>query len=248
MNKIFFLFLLFPLYLFSVDADFDGVEDDVDACLGTDILDTVTADGCSENQKSKFNITLLQTYSYLDIDDSSSIDNYSLALMLSKDSWLVYVGSGYFKYDNPRDTIKDFGDTTLLVQKTFALTPNHYVKSSFFTALPTYDEEGNNVDYGMDISYSYLYKNFNAELGYQYDWINDDNSDDVQSAYLYLGYRLTDSVHTIVGYNEDSEKRKNKLFLLQYRYSDAVRVSYSFTKGEDNFYDKIHSFGLGYSF
>ena len=128
MYRLFILFLLFSCFLFSVDADFDGVEDDVDACLETDILELVNADGCSSTQKSKLNITLLQSYSYVDINERNNIDNYSLALMLSKDSWLFYVGSGYFKYDNPRDTVNDFGDTTLLVQKTFLLKKNHYLK------------------------------------------------------------------------------------------------------------------------
>jgi len=248
MNKIFFIFLVLSFSLFAVDADFDGVEDDVDACLGTDILDTVTADGCSENQKSKFEITLLQTYSYLNIDDRNSIDNYSLALMLTKESWLFYVGSGYFKYDNPRETVKDFADTTFLVQKSFAIDANHYFKSSLSTVLPTYSDSTNKIDYGMDIAYAYFYKKFDLELGYQYDWINDDNSQDIGTTYFYLGYGLTDSLHALVGYNEDSEERKNKILLLQYIYSDTMTFSYSFSKGKDNFYDTMHSFGVGYSF
>jgi hypothetical protein len=63
-----------------------------------------------------------------------------------------------------------------------------------------------------------------------------------------LGYALSNSFHTLLGYNEDSDKRKNKILLLQYLYSDKINISYSFAKGEDNFYDSIHSIGLGYSF
>ena len=51
MNRILFFLVVISLSLGAVDTDFDGVEDDVDLCLGTDILDTVTADGCSEKQK-----------------------------------------------------------------------------------------------------------------------------------------------------------------------------------------------------
>ena len=234
--------------LFAIDADFDGVDDEIDQCLGTSLLDVVTADGCSQNQKSKLIVTLLQNYSYLKVDDNNKLDNYSLALMLSKDSWLLYVGSGYFKFDNSNQKIEDFSDTTLLIQKTFMLSSSHIFKTSLSMVLPTYNDSSNRTDYGADIAYLYVKGGFDVELGYQYDLINDENSQDIQMAYVYVGYNLNDTFHTILGYTKDNEKRENQIFLLQYSYDNALNFSYSFTKGKNNFYNTMHSLGMSYSF
>lgn len=248
MHNIFILFFVFSFFLLATDTDFDGVDDEVDRCLNTGMLDIVTADGCSKKQKSNFKIMFLQTYSNLKLDNDEKVDNYSLALLLSKDSWIFYVGSGYFRYDSRIDTIKDFSDTSILVQKRFTLKPNHYVKSSLSMVLPTYNSDANKVDYGMDISYGYFYKKFDLELGYKYDLINDENRNNIQTAYLYLGYRMLDDLQLTLGYSNDSEERKNKIVLLQYLYSDKMTFSYSFMDASESFYENAHSFGMGYSF
>lgn len=248
MYNIFILFFVSSFYLLAIDTDFDGVDDEVDSCLKTGMLDIVTVDGCSKKQKSNLRIMFLQTYSNLKLDNNEKVDNYSLALLLSKDSWIFYVGSGYFRYDTKGDTIKDFGDTSILVQKRFILKPNHYVKSSLSMVLPTYSDDANKVDYGMDISYGYFYKKFDLELSYKYDLINDDNRNNIQTGYLYLGYWVIDDLQVTLGYSNDSEERKNKIVLLQYLYSDKMTFSYSFIDTTESFYENIHSFGMGYSF
>ena len=250
--------MIISLSLFAVDTDFDGVEDDVDLCLGTDILDTVTADGCSQKQKKakeqsksdkkKYEISLVQAFSSLKADNQNSIDNYGLSLILTKDSWLFYVGSGYFKYDNSIDNINDFSDTILLAQKTFMLSSEHYLKSSLSSTLPTYSANGNKIDYGANFSYVYLHKNFDVEMGYQYDMINDDNAFDIHTGYLYLGYAVTDSIYGSLGYRKDNIQREDKSIFLQYDYSSHLSLSYSFTKSKNNFYDTLHSLGIGYRF
>ena len=258
MNKILFFLLIISLSLLAVDTDFDGVEDDVDLCLGTDILDTVTADGCSKKQKKareqsksnkkKYKISLVQTLSSLKVDDQNSINNYGLSLIFTKESWLFYVGSGYFKYDNSIDTIKDFSDTILLAQKTFRLSSKHYLKSSLSSTLPTYNIDGNKVDYGASFSYVYLHKNFDVEMGYQYDMINDSNALDIHTGYLYLGHSLTKSIYGSLSYRKDNRQREDKSIFLQYIYSSHLSLSYIFTKSKNNFYDTMHSLGVGYQF
>lgn len=234
--------------LFAIDTDFDGVDDELDQCLGTSLLDVVTDDGCSKSQKSQFTVTLLQSYSYLKVDNNTKLDNYSLALMLSKDTWLLYMGSGYFKFDNPNQKVEDFSDTTLLLQKTFMLSSSHLFKTSISMVLPTYNDSSNKTDYGADIAYLYAKRDFDVEMGYQYDLINDDNSQNIQTAYIYAGYNLSNTFHVILGYTKDNEKRENQIFLLQYLYDSKLNFSYSFTKGKNNFYDTIHSMGMNYSF
>ena len=257
MNKILFFLVVISLSLCAVDTDFDGVEDDVDLCLGTDILDTVTADGCSEKQKKvkeqsnhqkRHEISLVQTFSSLKADNQNSIDNYGLSLILVKESWLFYVGSGYFKYDNSIETIKDFSDTILLAQKTFRLSASHYLKSSLSSTLPTYNTDGNNVDYGASLSYVYLHKNFDVEVGYQYDMMNDDNAFDVHTGYLYLGHSFSKGIYGSLGYRKDNLQREDKSIFFQYTYSSHLSFSYIFTKSKNNFYDIMHSLGMGYKF
>ena len=168
MLVILFFLLLSSLALFSVDTDFDGVDDDVDLCLGTDILEVVNANGCSVKQKKinkqnngnkkKYEISLIQSFSWLKGGNQNKINNYALSLIATKESWLFYIGSGYFKYDNSIETVKDFSDTILLVQKTFRLSSKDYLKSSFSLTLPTYSVEGNKMDYGANLSYVYLYE------------------------------------------------------------------------------------------
>ncbi len=258
MGQILFFLVMISLSLYAVDTDFDGVEDDVDLCLGTDILDTVTADGCSEKQKKekeqsksskkKYEVSLVQTFSSLKAENQSSIDNYGLSLMLTKDSWLFYVGSGYFKYDNSIESTKDFSDTILLAQKTFMLSSKHYLKSSLSSTLPTYNSDGNKVDYGASFSYLYLHKNFDVEMGYQYDMINGDNAFYIHTGYLYLGHAFTQTIYGSLGYRKDNLQREEKSIFLQYDYSSHLSLSYIFTKSKNNFYDTMHSLGVGYRF
>ena len=259
MNKILLFLVLISLSLLAVDTDFDGVEDEVDRCLETDILDVVTADGCSKKQKNlkkkeikskekSYDISLFQTFSALEINDRSSIQNYGLSLMLSKESWLFYVGSGYFKYNNSAQDINDFSDTMFLAQKIFMLSSEHYLKSSISTTLPTYNSDGNKIDYGANISYLYLHKKFDFEVTYQYDLINDIDSSNLQTAYLYLGYALNDDFHATLGYSKDNEQRESKTLFLEYYNSDNLSFSYGFTKSKNNFYDTMHSLGVGYRF
>ena len=258
MNKILFFLVTIYLSLFATDTDFDGVEDDVDLCLRTDILDTVTADGCSPKQKKekeqskidkkKYEISLVQTFSLLKVDNQNSIDNYALSLILTKGNWLFYVGSGYFKYDNSIDSTKDFSDTILLAQKTVRLSSEHYLKSSLSSTLPTYNIDGNKIDYGANFSYVYLHKKFDIEMGYQYDMINDDNAFDIYTGYFYLGYDVSNSIYTSLGYRKDNIQREDKSIFFQYDYSSHLSLSYTFTKSKNNFYDTIHSLGVGYQF
>ena len=247
MKRIWIVILVIPLLLFGVDTDFDGVEDDVDKCLGTSMLDIVGPDGCSEIQKAKMNITLFQTLSSVNIDESRALKNYSLALMLSKESWLLYIGSGYFKYDTAQTNLNDFSDTTILLQKTFVLASNHYLKSSLSMVLPTFSTDGNKLDYGASGSYLFTHNKLDIELGYQYDKINDDNANDISTAFIYMGYTW-DSIYGMLGYSQDNEQRQNTNLSLQYIYSPNLSLTYTFGKANNNFYDTIHTLGVGYSF
>ena len=239
--------LVFPLLLFGVDADFDGVEDDVDQCLGTSMLDIVGSDGCSKKQKEKIKTIFYQGLSSVNVKENSNLQNYSLALMLSKESWLFYVGSGYFKYNTRQSNIDDFSDTTLLLQKTFVLAPNHYLKSSLSMVLPTFSTDGNKIDYGGSGSYLFRHNKWDMELGYQYDKINDENTNNISTAFIYLGYTW-ETFYGMVGYSQDNEQRKNTNVSLQYTYSPNFSFTYTFSKANNNFYDSMHTLGVGYSF
>ncbi|CAA6803775.1 MAG: Unknown protein [uncultured Sulfurovum sp.] len=243
MQKLLLILLLLPLSLLAIDNDFDGVEDDVDACLETAMLDTVTADGCSQTQKKSMDIMLLQTFSYLKVDDNSHLTNYNIALMLNKDDWFFYVGSGYFRYE----TQKDITDTTFLAQKSFALSSSHYLKASLSAIIPTYTSEGNKMDYSSDLSYLFAHKAFNVEVGYRYEMINDEGIDDRKLAFVYLGYAF-DKLHTVLGYSQDNQEQKNYNLLLQYNLNSDYALSYSFTKTDNNFYETMHTLGVGYHF
>jgi len=253
MYKTVFFLLCVPFFLFAIDSDFDGVDDSVDACLDTPMLDIVTADGCSASQKKpdkekSLGVSLLQSYSFFDVPNDENIQNYNLALLMVYDDWLVYLGSGYFKYNNNFNNIEDFTDTTLLLQKLFKLSSSHYLKSSLSTTFPTYNTDGNNIDYGANVSYWYIHKNFDVELGYQYDLINDTNGEDIKTGYLYIGHEITKSLRGTVGYSQDSQERKNRSASLLYYFSEDVSLSYTFTDAKNNFYERLHSFGLGYQF
>lgn len=243
MQRFLLTLLIFPLYLLAIDSDFDGVEDDVDACLDTGMLDIVNADGCSKAQSDTLNIMLLQTFSYLKVDANSHLNNYNLALMVTKDEWLFYLGSGYFRYE----TQKDITDTTFLAQKSFLLAPNHQLKASLSASFPTYTAEGNNIDYSTELSYLLAYQDFDLEMGYRYDIIRDTGAKNIETPFVYFGYTL-DKLHTSLGYSQDSEARTNYNFLLHYNYSSSYTFSYSFIKANKNLYENIHTVGVGYLF
>lgn len=235
--------VIFSFYLFGIDNDFDGVEDDMDLCLETAMLDMVNVDGCSKTQIDTTKITLLQTFSYVRVDENSHLNNYNIALMLNRDSWLFYLGSGYFRYE----TQKELTDSRFLVQKSFLFAPNHYFKSAISAIFPTYTEDGNSIDYTAEFSYLFSYEDIGLELGYRYDMIEDDKTQDIQTPFIYLGYEH-DKLHTFLGYSQDNEERKNFNLLLQYNYASSYIFNYSFTKTDNNFYDTMHTLGIGYNF
>ncbi len=238
-----FLFMLIPLYLLGIDSDFDGVEDDIDVCLETSMLDMVNANGCSKVQSDTIRIMVLQTFSYLKVDTNSHLNNYNVAVMFTKEQWLFYLGSGYFRYE----TQKNITDTTFLAQKSFLLAPNHHVKASLSAIFPTYTADGNNIDYSTELSYLFAYQHFDLEMGYRYDIIKDTGAKNIETPFVYLGYEL-DKLHTVLGYNQDSQSRKNYNLLLQYNYTSSYTFNYSFTKTNNNFYETMHTVGVGYSF
>ena len=85
-------------------------------------------------------------------------------------------------------------------------------------------------------------------MGYEYDKINDDNAFDTHTGYLSLGYAYTKNLSTSLGYRKDNAQRADKTVLVQYAYSPQLSFSYIFTKTQNNFYDTLHSFGIGYRF
>ena len=248
--KLIILILFTSLSLFGADNDFDGVEDNIDRCLNTPILDMVDKHGCSKNQKAKKYTINIDQYLSQTNTINDTLYTYSLDFLLYKDTISYTINTGKVKSNNSIKTT----DISAKVQKTFFTTNKHSFNIGFGFIFPTYSISGNKTDYNYFIDYTFYNNNFNTIFSYNLIDIKDDQSVKLNIFALSLEYNYKNLLFDI-GYTK--EKYSNLTF-----YDDNSYINYDIKYFYDNYsyflsivnsnnkdiFNKSYTIGIGVKF
>lgn len=215
------LLLLSSLYAYN-DADFDGVDDSVDICPNTPILDLVDINGCSfEALESKhhFDLVIGQSYSQLDYVTNEKTDTYTTSLQVDYfyENFSLQASSSYYNSSSQTTNNSGLNDSVLAGYYLFSLSDNFNLRLGAGLILPTYDTDlnNNNTDYLGSINASYSMDEVSLFAGYNYTMVNDDDIADVVSyqdsnAYsLGIGYHLTSKYYLSTSYYQAQSVYQN---------------------------------------
>jgi len=267
--RIIFLSLLFlsRLYAYS-DTDLDGVEDNIDLCPNTPILEIVDIDGCgfkTLESNHHFDIVLGENYSQLDYVTNEKTDTYTTTLQVDYfyKNFSLQASSSY--YDSSSKTTSNSGvnDTVISAYYLFHLSDTFNLLLGGGLILPTYDTDlnNNNTDYFSSINISHSLDKVSIFAGYTYTFINDDDISNVvayqnSSAYSAgVGYHLSSKYYLSASYYqaqsvyEDVDDIKNLSLYNFYSINTHWFTTLTYAYGlSDTTSDHFASIRLGYYF
>jgi len=262
-NIILTSLIVIPIY--AIDSDMDGVADTLDRCPQTPFFNEVDATGCPINklilpQDSTNGLYLTLGYGFSHNEDLKEDEEkkYSSSLEINyyQNSWNYALLLGYFHNDNS----DDIEDIIIKAKKTFELQNNFKVSLGVGIKLPTYDFDGNKIDYQIQASFiHYNTTKLSFFGGVGYEFINDkDREDDVQniaSLYFGSGYFWNNNLYSNISYSYKKSKFKSQhdINLLQttlfYKINDKYFTTISY--GQQIFDHDLHnnlSINIGYTF
>ncbi|PHR58480.1 MAG: DUF3187 domain-containing protein [Arcobacter sp.] len=267
--RIFLLSLVFLSSLFAYnDADFDGVDDSVDVCPNTPILDIVDINGCSfEVLKSNhhFDIVIGESYSQLNYVTNEKTDTYTTSLQVDYfyKNFSLQASSSYYTSSSDTTSNRGLNDSILAGYYLFRLSDNFRLRLGAGVILPTYDTDlnNNNTDYLGSINANYSINKFSLFAGYNYTIVNDDDIADVvtyknSSAYsagvgYYLSpkYYLSTSYYQAQSVYENVDDIKNISIYNFYSINTHWFTTLNYAYGlSDTSSDHFASIRLGYYF
>ena len=216
MYRLITLFLILSISLLAYsDMDMDGVDDEVDKCPNTPLIELVDLSGCTIKKlvsPHHFDISLGVNHienSNIKIDTTSiEFDYYYKDLSLS-----LY--SSYFNRDIYNEKESGVDDTYIDGYYNIKATDRLSFKIGGSVALPTYNSDNNRVDYTLSSYINYYYNNNLSVLGgvgYTVIGDNDTNTTIYKNSLFYsigLGYYFNDSFYSSLTYNSASSIYKN---------------------------------------
>lgn len=221
--RIFILSVLLLSNLFAYnDADFDGVDDNVDICPNTPILDIVNIDGCSFEvlgSDHHFDIVVGASYSQLDYVTNEQADTYTTSLQADYfyKNLSLQASSSYYRSSSETTNNSGLNDSILAAYYLFRLSDDFNLRLGAGVILPTYDTDfnNNNTDYLSAINANYSIDKVSLFAGYNYTIVNDDDVADVvsyqnRSAYsIGVGYHLSPKHYLSTSYYQAQSVYKN---------------------------------------
>lgn len=267
MPKLLFLsFLLIAnvAMLHAVDSDYDGVEDRLDRCPATPILEFSNQYGCSTSQKEDSGRMMLalgvrvENGSY---DDGTNVQTQSGIVQLGywNGSWGVELFGSYYNVDayNPPD--RGLNDTEIIAYYKFNPLTDLTLYFGGGVILPTYDDVSNQTDYPLFVRFFYDLEVVGLYGGYRHTFIGD--TDDA-----FYDYRDTNTYDIGVGRPLVSKLRGNLSYVVEessylsdtyesaslgltWGLSDTVDLHYTYSKGlNSTTYDEVHLIKCSYYF
>jgi len=264
--------ILIPLLLSSVlsyaetveDQDMDGVPDTIDQCLDTPFLTEVDSKGCATKalifpqERDNGSLDVVLGYGYSNNDDTISREEQHvtrLQLSYVYDDWVYTLRSAYFHTNDENG----FLDTVFKVKKRFKPVHNFKVSLGAGVKLPTFDFEGNRIDYTLYASATYYPVSAVSVFGgANYTFVNDKETDaplqNMRSFYIGTGYFFTASLYINASYSysdtkfADYHKIKTLSSSIFYQINEKWHTSFTFSHELDD--DDLHdtfSFRIGYS-
>ncbi len=209
------------LYAYT-DNDMDGVEDSIDKCPNTPLMDLADINGCStKSLVSPHHYDVIVGLNYSDSDyrssDGSLNTTDTLATSLQVDYYYkqlsIQASTSFFKTDGSGYSDSGLYDSFLGASYRLDKINDLSISLSAGVILPTYDSEldNNNMDYTSSVSLSYALKNLNIFGGYTLTLINDDDVGDIT-------YQNTNAFNAGIGHYLNS-----KVYMsASYSFSDSI--------------------------
>ena len=260
-KKTFFSMLLIPIPIFAyIDSDFDGVEDAMDKCPNSSIVDIVDKDGCLvEELESLHHFDVILGVKSIKVKDKRTQKNYYLTLQTTQIDYFYKDFS--FNISGSKNGSK-MEDTYVSFKYKYKYNEFLNLYTSFNVVLPTYKNnyDNNRADYG--ISQSIYYKKDKLSLFGAYRFTNISDTDIEEAS---LNYQNTNSYMFGFGYNiskdfyssislssvdsiydgSDSSKSANIYFLYSIDNNWFVNTSFTKTYNEKSISDTL-SFKVGF--
>ncbi len=273
MKKTVGALFLGSLTLFAfTDSDMDGVEDVVDKCPNTPIMDLVDANGCTIKSlivDESFDIVLGLSYSEMNYRLNENTDTYTMSFQADyyrDDFSLQFSTSYYTSSDSVGYDSNGMNDTTIAAYYRFKPLPSLRIDGGIGVILPTYESDlgNNNTDYTLSLNGSYSIKKINLFAGYRYTLIGDDDIDDGTTAVSYrntyaysfgTGYYFTSSLYSSISYYRsdsiyrDVEAIRNISIYIFYSVDSHRFVTLNYARGlSDSTSDSYLALRIGYYF
>lgn len=198
--------LSLSLLAFS-DADMDGVEDRLDQCPNTSLMELVDISGCtikSLENPHHFDLILGASYSQINPNTQEKTDTYAASLQADYyyKAFSLQLSSAYFDSESSISTTSGTTDTFLGAYYQFTPFSTLNIRLGGGALLPTYEADNNNMDYTASASLSYLFKDFNLFGSYNYTFINDDNINyvDTNNNSVSINYNNTNAYNIGLGF------------------------------------------------
>ncbi len=206
MRKTVSMLLLCTMTLFAfTDSDLDGVDDSVDKCPNTPIMDLVDANGCSIKSlitSERYDIIFGLSYSELNYRLNEKTDTYTSSFQADyyrDDFSLQFSTSYYTSSDSTGYDSNGMNDTTIAAYYRFKPLSFLSIYAGLGLILPTYESDlgNNNTDYTISLNFSYSIDDANLFAGYNHTLVGDD---DVKSGSTLVEYQNTDAFSIGTGY------------------------------------------------
>lgn len=251
MYKYLLFFLMVPALFAYTDSDLDGVDDTIDQCPNTSIMDLVDTKGCSiESLQSQhhYDIVIGGNYSQMDYTTNEKTDTYTSTLQVDYfyKAFSLQASTSYFSSKSDSYSDSGLNDSTLSAGYSIDASENLRIKLGIGLILPTYNSALNNnkMDYLSSINATYSIDKLNLFAGYSFTVNNDKDIANVvayQDAHAYsagLGYYLTSKWYMSTSYYNSDSTTKN--------IENIENVSlYSFYSIDEHWFTNItYAYGL----
>jgi len=229
--KYILVLVLFIHSLFAYsDADMDGVNDTIDRCLNTPIMNLVDKNGCSTKSlisPHHFDIIIGSSYSTY---NSSNTYTTSLQLDYFYKEFSLSLSSSYFTNASSSTNNDNNGMSDSYFGISYRVQPitNFSLSSSIGTLISTYNSTTNKDDYTASLNAIYYIDKFRFLTSYKYTFIGDTStSTSFQNTNAYnigVGYYFTHKLYISSSYKKSKSVYTNNVDI----ESISLYSSYSF--------------------
>ncbi len=205
--------MMVPLLFAYVDSDLDGVDDDVDQCPNTPIMDLVDIRGCGiESLVSPHHYDIIVGGNYSQVDYTTNEKTDTFTTMLQVDYFYknisLQASTAYYSSQSASYSDSGLGDSTLGAFYLLPVNKDFRIRLGAGAILPTYDSSlnNNNSDYFATLGASYTLEKLNFFAGYSFTQINDDDVAGLvsyQDTHAYsggAGYYLSPKLYSSLSY------------------------------------------------
>jgi hypothetical protein len=255
--KLVFISIALGSLLFAefLDDDIDGIENSQDKCPDSKITDIVDEDGCSierliYKKEHYFDISVGISYTKFDTNSSQTAQSLYLSYYYGENLAINFYTSNY-DLDSGDSGIDD---STLGINYMMEYD-NSYYSMGAGLYLPTFDIEGNEVDYFLKAKVALQKEDFSFSLYLQHTFINDTLTQDTNTITLSSGVNINQSLYTSLSYTiQDSiYKNQDRLKTIElygsYYFNNSFFINSSLSFGLNDYsIDKSYQISLGYSY